>query len=166
MKFDLLFIDSAHEAPGEILNFIEALPFLNENCIVIIHDILWHFTRRAPKPPKEVKFTPSSIYLISCLYGDKIIIKNNKIESGIENIGAVFLYNNQEKHYLDYFLLLNSFWEYMPTKQQLKDLKIFIKKYYKNDLYLKLFEYSINYNFIYINKFHRFLNECLYNKSL
>ena len=29
MKFDFVFIDTAHEAPGEILNFIEVLPFLN-----------------------------------------------------------------------------------------------------------------------------------------
>ena len=43
IKFDFLFLDSTHAAPGEILNFIEALPFLNENAIVVIHDLLWHF---------------------------------------------------------------------------------------------------------------------------
>ena len=161
MKFDFVFIDTAHEAPGEILNFIEALPFLNENCVVVIHDVLWHFTRKSPKPPKEVKFTPSSIYLISSLYGDKIIFKSNNKNSMIGNTGAVFLYKNQKRHYIDYFLLLNSFWEYMPSPQQLNYLKKFIKKYYKNDLYLKLFENSINFNLIYINKFQSFVNECI-----
>ena len=74
MKFDLVFIDSAHEAPGEILNFIEVLPFLNENSIIVVHDILWHFNRKAPKPPKEVKFTPSSIY-INRIYIIPLLIK-------------------------------------------------------------------------------------------
>ena len=36
---DMLFIDSAHVEPGEILDFIIALPFLKENAIVGIHDI-------------------------------------------------------------------------------------------------------------------------------
>ena len=60
--FNFVFIDSAYESPGEILNLIEALPFFNENAIVVLHDIFWHFTRKAPKPPIEIKFTPASIY--------------------------------------------------------------------------------------------------------
>ena len=165
LKFEFVFIDSAHETPGEILNLIEILPFLEENAIIVVHDILWHLTRRNPKPPKEVKFTPSSLYLISSLYGDKIVIKNDLDESGIENIGAVFLYKNQKKHYLDYFLLLNSFWEYMPSIQQLNDLRIFIKKYYKYTIFIKLFEYSVKYNEIYIKKFHKFVKNCFINNT-
>ena len=46
MKFDFLFLDSAHFSPGEIINFIEALPFLKENAIVIVHDLLWHFEKK------------------------------------------------------------------------------------------------------------------------
>ena len=156
MKFDFVFIDSAHESPGEILNLIEILPFINENVIIVVHDIFWHFTRKAPPPPKEIKFTPSSIYLLSVLYGDKILIKNNELE----NIGAVFLYKDQKQHYLDYFLLLNGFWEYMPSKKQIEDIRIFIKKYYNNDLYLQLFDNSVYYNQIYINKFKNFISHC------
>ena len=100
---------------------------------------------------------------MSSIYGDKIFPINNITISPIGNIGAVFLYKNQKQHYLDYFLLLNSFWEYMPSPQQLDDLKKFIKKYYKNELYLRLFDISIKYNSIYINKFHIFVNKCLKN---
>ena len=71
---------------------------------------------------------PYCISLIPTLYGDKVIIHNNR---DILNIGAVFLYPNQEEHYLDYFLLLLNFWEYIPTDQQINDLTIFIEKYYK-----------------------------------
>lgn len=46
MKFDLLFLDSAHFSPGEIINFIEVLPFLKENAIIIVHDLLWHFYKK------------------------------------------------------------------------------------------------------------------------
>ena len=152
MKFDFVFIDSAHESPGEILNFIEVLPFLNEQAIIVIHDILWHFTRKAPAPPKEIKFTPSNIYLLSAIYGDKVLIKNNNLE----NIGATFLYKNQSNHYIDYFLLLNSFWEYMPSEEHLKFIREFIRKYYKKDLYLQLYDNSVKYNEIYIKKFKNY----------
>ena len=127
MKFDFLFLDSAHLAPGELINFIEALPFLNENAIVVIHDILWHFIFKK-------KCFPSNIYLFPAIYGDKILL---------QNIGAVFLYPNQKSHYLDYFLLLLNFWEYMPNDNQISDLRIFIKEYYKNDFYLKLFNMAV-----------------------
>ena len=33
IKFDLLFLDTSHISPGEFLNLIEAMPFLNENPI-------------------------------------------------------------------------------------------------------------------------------------
>lgn len=154
-KFDFAFIDSAHESPGEILNLIEVLPFLNEKAIIVLHDIFWHFSRKKPRPPREVKFTPSNIYLLSALYGDKLLINNE-----LENMGAVFLYKNQKKHYLDYFLLLNGFWEYMPTKSQIQNLRLFIKKYYNNDLFLRLFNNTVTFNQIYINKFKMFVNNC------
>ena len=98
------------------------MPFLNENAIIILHDITWQFIR------EEIHFTTTSIFLMSCLQGDKIIIKNKE---GIENIGAIYLYKNQKNYYLDYFLLLLSYWEYMLSKKQIKKLKIFIKNIIK-----------------------------------
>lgn len=151
-NFDFVFIDSAHESPGEILNIIEVLPFLKENAIVVLHDIFWHFIRTKSKPTREIKFTPAPIYLMSTLYGDKLLVNNE-----FESMGAVFLYENQKEHYLDYFLLLNGFWEYMPSEKQIRDLTLFIKKYYKNDIFIKLFNNSVTNNNIYINKFRNFL---------
>ena len=133
IKFDFLFLDSAHVSPGEILNFIEALPFLNENAIVIIHDLFWHFHRAT-----NSKFFPSCINLIPALYGDKVFINQNQNE--ISNLGAVFLYPNQKEHYLDYFLLLLNFWEYIPKVKHINDLRLFIKIYYKEDIYIHIFD--------------------------
>ena len=139
IKFDFLFLDSTHVSPGEIFNFIEALPFLNENAIVVIHDLLWHFFKGT-----TMKFFPSCISLIPALYGDKVFLK--KYNGGISNIGAVFLYPNQEKHYIDYFLLLLNFWEYIPKDEQINDLRIFIQKYYKNRKYINIFDLAVREN--------------------
>ena len=133
-KIDFIFLDTAHSAPGEMLNFIELLPFLNENAILVLHDILWHF--RSKK-----KFHPSNVYLYPVIYGNKVLIKNEN--GSIGNIGAIFLYNNQEKYYLNYFFLLLDFWEYMPKVKEINNLKIFIKKFYKKDIYLKIFNTAV-----------------------
>ena len=75
--------------------------------------------------------------------------------SEINNIGAVLLYSNQEKHYLDYFLLLLNFWEYMPTDNQIKELRFFIKEYYIKDIYLNIFDKAVYYNKKFLNlSFH------------
>ena len=157
MKFDFLFLDTSHYTPGEIINIIEILPFLNEGAIVVLHDIIWHLD--GTENFKEVKFTPTQIYLMSSLYGQKIYIKSSL--TGLQNIGCVKLYPKQEEHYKDYFLLLMSFWEEMPNDNQINDLRNFIKKYYVKDIFLKIFDSAVAKNKIYINNFRAKLNQCL-----
>lgn len=142
IKFDFLFLDSAHITPGEFFNIIEALPFLKENAIIILHDIMWQMYQKV-KNGKLKKIGSTQNYLFSSLFGEKLIIRGN---NDILNIGAVFLYKNQKDHYLEYFFLLMNYWEYMPSETQINDLKIFIKKYYQNEIYLKIFEESVLYN--------------------
>ena len=139
LKFDFLFLDSAHISPGEILNFIESLPFLNENAVVVMHDLLWHFNIII-----KSKLFPSCITLFPALYGDKVLLSRN--EENISNMGAVFLYPNQKEHYLDYFLLLLNFWEYIPKKNHLEDLRRFIIKYYKDKIYINIFDTAVQAN--------------------
>ena len=139
MKFDFVLLDTTHVSPGEIINFIEALPFLNENAIVVIHDLILHFLTS-----ETDKFYPSCINLIPTLYGDKVFL--NLDNRYMSNIGAVFLYPNQEEHYLDYFLLLMNFWEYIPPEEQINDLRIFIQKYYKDNKYINIFDIAVREN--------------------
>ena len=114
------------------------MPFLNDNSIVVLHDIKWHFTRRI-----KTKFFPAPILLMSSIFGDKVLLGSN---TEFNNMGAVFLYSHQENHYLDYFLLLFNFLEYMPNKIQIEDLRTFIKSYYKKTVYLNLFNEAVSYN--------------------
>ena len=151
LKFDFLYLDTSHITPGEIINIIEALPFLEDNAIVILHDIMFHFFsyhKSYFNYNSKIHFSP--IYLITSLMGDKAILENKEI--GLENIGAVRLFSNQDKYYNNYFLLLLSPWEYMPTDNQIDDLRVFIKKYYKQDIYLKIFNKAVKENKIYLNK--------------
>lgn len=159
LKYDFLFLDTVHLAPGELINIIEVLPFLEENAIIVMHDIMYHLPSNKYYSPKEIKYHPIQIYLMTALSGNKVFIKDE--EKGVENIGAIFLNSNQKDYYLNYFLLLLSPWEYLPTDNQIEELRIFIKKYYKKDIYLNIFNRAIEENKIYINKF-----KTLYNNNL
>jgi predicted O-methyltransferase YrrM len=157
LKFDFLLLDTAHLSPGELINIIEVLPFLEENAIIILHDIMFHLPSNKFFRPIEVKFHPSNILLMAALQGDKIIIedKNKKIA----NIGAIHLYKKQSRYYLNYFLLILTPWEYLPSENHIKELKEFIKKYYKEEIYLNIFNKAVKENRMYIQKFKNFYSK-------
>ena len=103
LKFDFLFLDTFHLAPGELINLIEVLPFLGDNAIIVLHDIMFHLPSLNYYNPKSIKFHPSNIYLMTSLIGEKIIIHNS--QKCLENMGAIILYPNQEKYYLNYIMI-------------------------------------------------------------
>ena len=154
LKYDFLLLDTAHLAPGEFINIIEVLPFLEDNAIIVLHDIMFHLPSNHYFTTKEIKFHPSNIFLMTALYGDKLILEYGKKK--IDNIGAIQLYSNQKKYYLNYFLLLLTPWEYIPKEKHIQELRWFIKNYYKEEIYLKLFNKAVEENKIYVNKFTKF----------
>ena len=98
IKFDFLFLDTAHITPGEFFNIIEVLPFLAHNAIVVLHDISWHFYKILSKDINYNKVIhPTQINLMSTLIGKKIMFKPNG--DRFLNIGAVFLDKNQKRYY-------------------------------------------------------------------
>ena len=159
MKFNFLYLDTVHLTPGELINIIEALPFLEEKAIIVMHDITFHLPTNRYYYPREVKFHPSQIFLMTSLAGYKVIIEDQ--QKGVENIGAVFLCSKKEKYYLNYFLLLLTPWEYMPTETQIEELRSFILKYYKKHIFLHLFNRAVEENKIYINNFKRVYKDFL-----
>lgn len=155
IKFDLIFLDSAHVTPGEFVNFIEVLPFINDNAIIILHDIVWHFNRIFDDNLKYNKVThPTEINLLSSLIGKKIMFKSD--ENYLMNIGVVFLDKNQKKYYLNYFLLLVNIWNYIPTDKQLNEFRKFIKKYYKDKMLLKIYDNAVYFN---KNAYNKLINK-------
>ena len=58
MKFNFLFLDTVHLTPGELINIIEVFPFLEENAIVVLHDVMYHLPTHGFYIPKEIKYHP------------------------------------------------------------------------------------------------------------
>ena len=99
-KYDFVFLDSAHMSPGEFFDFIEILPFLKDNAIIVLHDITWHYymALKTEQTLYDAKIMPTNIYLMSVLMGKKILLQEKF--NYFKNIGVVCLYKNQKKYYL------------------------------------------------------------------
>ena len=123
---------------------------------MVLHDIIWHLYRIWKTSLEHIKIKPTQIYLMSVLLGEKILIKSSTHD--FRNIGAIRLVKNQKRYYLNYFLLLMTLWQYMPSNEQLSSLREFITKYYNNKLYLRIFDNSIDYNkkFFHNILFHKY----------
>lgn len=150
-KFDFLFLDTVHAMPGEVINILEVLPFLEENCTIVLHDTLFQFLRMKD----GIRFHPSNIYLYTSLQGHKIIMEEKLI-----NIGAIKLFPNQKDFYLNYFYLLLSPWQYLPNEIHFEELKKFVQKYYQKDIYLDILNTAYQKNKIYLEKYkqNKYLN--------
>ncbi len=118
-NIDLCLLDAMHSNPGEILDFLMILPYLNKNAVVIIHDI----------------FTSNTcLTLFNAIKGHKIIFKDKDEIFNNYGIGAVILDDNIMDNIFDYFFLLKLGWNYMPSDLDIEIVIELLKKHYDKDL--------------------------------
>ena len=140
-NIDFVFIDTVHTTPGEMLNWLEVLPFLKEESIVVFHDIFLMFT---PKYLKADTYNYSNNQLL-CYIRGKLIMpsSNNNIFS--RNIGAIKLEKNQKNYYKQYFIALGNQWNYFPTDYDLNILRKHFKKYFRDEL-VEIYDAAVQKN--------------------
>jgi hypothetical protein len=141
---DMVFIDSAHFEPGEILDFIMVLPFLSEEAIIVIHDIANQITATIYNQAWVGKRNEWAPYIIFNSIRGKIYLPsgNNLLT---HNIGAKKLDINQKQYYHDYFRVLGGQWQYFPKEEYIQEMHKYFKKYYNSDC-LNIFNEAVNFN--------------------
>ena len=137
---EMVFIDSGHFEPGEILDFLIILPFLKEEAIIIFHDIANQITRAGGKNTRR-NWAPYKIFNI--IRGTKFYPSGNNILT--KDIGAIKLKKNQFKYIHDYFRALGGQWDYFPEEKHIDLIRKLIKIYYDNDC-LVMFEEALKFN--------------------
>ncbi len=142
-NIDFAVIDTAHFEPGEILDFLIILPFLNEEAIVIFHDIANQIT----VSQRRNEWAPYIIF--NAIRGEKYLPSGKYILK--QDIGAIKLEKNQRKYYHDYFRLLGGQWQYFPKEIHIKLLSNFFKKYYDQECLL-IFEEAVTFNRNFVKK--------------
>ena len=124
-----------------MLNWLEVLPFLKEEAIVVFHDPFLMFYGNF-KNKKKRNYSNNQLLcyirgkLILPSYGDKVFSRN---------IAALKLDKNQKKYFQSYFLALGNQWEYLPEERDLTILRRYFLKYY-GKIMVEIFDDSVEKN--------------------
>ena len=145
-EIDVVFIDTVHFTPGEMLDWLQVLPFLKEEAIVILHDtFLMYLFGNVDTTKKNY----SNNQLLCYIRGDLILPSYNSKDFD-RNIGAIKLAKEQNKYYTQYFFALATQWEYMPEEKDISIMKEFFMKYY-GERYTNIFEDAVKKNKRHLN---------------
>lgn len=136
-NIDFLIIDTIHSCPGEILDFLAVLPFLNDQATVVLHDVGMQFDHSPRAYATQL--------LMDVVTADIILKEDLSREGGYPNIAA-FTCNDDTKTYLyQIFSALNISWSYVPKEQHLESYRKIYRQYYSKEL-LEVFEVAVQLN--------------------
>jgi predicted O-methyltransferase YrrM len=147
-NIDFLFLDTMHVMPGEMLDFLMALPFLKPGAIVCVQGIGSHFGVY-DKGGIVRKLNYSSEQLFCNMRGTKFLPQRKDhrkiLQDTFSNIGACRLHPYQNNYLFEYFYPLTFQCEYLPNKDQLNSIRTLFKKNY-DAKYVDIFEKAISTN--------------------
>jgi predicted O-methyltransferase YrrM len=123
---DFCFIDTAHCNPGEIFDILMVLPFLNDDAVIVFHDVKLHTVSRRQKESITNNLLISSI-------GGKKYVQGNFVKSGrrfFPNIAGIKIGKDAKSNVFEVFNLLTLKWSYLPSAPQQKEMLSWFEKYY------------------------------------
>jgi len=152
--FDFCVIDTAHIHPVESLNFLTIFPFLSDNAVVVIHDLI-EFTGVGKGYPQQISQSTrfANKLLFDCLCGPKLKVKDETYLSPDRfsgNIGAIQITKDTKKYIQNVFSMLMFPWGLLPSLKHLKLISGIIKKYYDEENF-KEFCHAVRLNLKFIS---------------
>lgn len=137
-NIDFLILDTAHVLPGEVLDFLAALPYLKDGAIVVLHDIfLNHYNNNTNSYATRI--------LLSSVVGEKIIGRGNDNEYNYIELGAFRVIEDTKKYIHNVFSALLVTWQYLPDCFQMTIYRQSLEKYYDSQL-MELFDMALKLN--------------------
>lgn len=132
-EIDFVILDTVHSLPGEILDFLVALPYLTENAVACLHDVSLN------QRNNQFILAHATGILFSSVVADKMLnfLPNDdeKYHSRYSNIAAFQINSQTMKNIYNVFLALTLRWVYLPTQEQFNAYSEFILKNYSQDLH-------------------------------
>jgi hypothetical protein len=135
---DFCFIDTVHSNPGEILDFLFALPYLDDGALIVFHDTKLQTYISLPMNRWEI----TNNLLVSAIFG-KVFIQGNftRSENAVEypsehgityfpNITAIRICKETKEHLYSIFNLLTIKWTYSPSFDEETEIIDFFSKHY------------------------------------
>jgi hypothetical protein len=138
---DFIMLDTRHVLAGEVLSYLAVLPFVDDNAVIVIHDISWELDTNFYFNISRETLSNSLLF--------HTIVSQYKFFSNAEysGIGAVIINKQAAIKYIYYviFTLLRP-WAYIPPTEILESTAKIINKFYNKptiDLYNRSCSYAI-----------------------
>lgn len=125
---DFLILDTYHCLPGEVLDFLAALPYCTDDAFVCLHDIRENFKTW------NHRHLFGNAALFSCITGEKYLNDDGKRSHAYPNIGAVRITADTMRNAADVAALLMVSWDYLPSEDQLQSYGELIDAHYGEDV--------------------------------
>lgn len=118
---DFIILDTTHALPGEMLDFLAALPYLNQNAVVVLHDINQFYGGAMAYATK---------LLYDVVTADKLVVDDSDRIYAYPNIAAFQISHETQKNVIDCFSALTMPWEYILTNEQFEAYyRCFLQQY-------------------------------------
>lgn len=134
---DFLILDTTHQLPGELLDFLVALPYLTENAIVALHDVWLHHWEYSVSENSQ-----ATRVLLSAAVGNKLMC--NSLPADL-NLGTLMLNADTRKYVENIFHALALSWKYIPDAEYLDSCRRCYARYYEERL-VTLYDLAVEKN--------------------
>lgn len=131
---DFLILDTAHSLPGEILDFLVCLPYLNPGAVVVLHDVTLSLTL-----PVSGRCGLATGVLFSAVRGEKYFTPVLDGEDFMANIAAFRVDSETKQNIQDVFFALSLRWFDLLGKHTLALYRRVISQAYDRSL-VELFD--------------------------
>ncbi len=142
---DFVIIDTTHQFPGEVLDFLCVLPYLAEEATILLHDINLNYIKAVSGNRSRVIDSINSVatkLLFSAVKAEKYLPMK---DSRLPNIAAFTIFESTYENIVDLFYLLSFSWAYIPEKGILDSYRNIYEKYYDKAC-LELYDIAVANN--------------------
>lgn len=139
-NIDFLILDTVHSLPGELFDFLAALPKLRDGAIVVLHDIFLNHISGF-----DTGYAVATRVLLSSVVGNKIICRGEDNKYNYIGLG-VFEITKETRQYIEnVFSALMLTWNYMPDFEQLDLYRQWFLEHYSYEL-VEEFDVAVDMN--------------------
>lgn len=141
---DLVILDTTHNIPGEILEFLTVLPFMSQDATVVLHDVVLSnkkATHNNQTGRSLRKICPKVLF--STVKAQKFYNYGNKIDLFPSNIAAFKINNSTYDNIEDLFFSLSHLWWDDWSKEVLDSYREYLSKFYPSHC-IQLWDLIIN----------------------
>ncbi len=123
---DLVILDTVHQLPGEVLDFLCILPYVSDSCFVVFHDVTLSLNLNC----SVRDCIPTILSFVASNSLSKQVPFFDNSDGSVPNIAAIKLNKDCIKNVEDFFYCFLFPWSYLPNEEEITKYRQFYAEFY------------------------------------